>query len=58
VTISGVGAGATAQAFITGGSVTSIVVTNPGSGYVPTPPASQAANVNITIGAITQILYR
>lgn len=37
VSVSGTGTGCTMQAVITGGVVTSLVVTNPGSGYTGTP---------------------
>jgi hypothetical protein len=58
VSIVGAGAGATAEATINNGIVTSITVTNGGSGYSPVPPENVGANVYITTGEITEVLYR
>ena len=58
VSFVGAGSGAKAEAVISEGSVISINVTDGGSGYSPVPPQNYGANVVITTGVITEILYR
>jgi hypothetical protein len=59
VSIIGLGAGAVAEAEVTGGQVSAINVINGGSGYVTNPTQTQSvAVVSINRGAIVSILVR
>jgi hypothetical protein len=59
VSIIGLGAGAVAEAEVTGGQVSAINVINGGTGYVANPQQSQqVAIVRISRGAIVSILVR
>lgn len=58
VTILGDGAGATAEAQVSGGQVVGINVVTPGSGYRPVPPTMQAAVVVISTGQVINLMYR
>jgi len=59
VTIIGLGAGAVAEAEITGGQVSAINVIDGGQGYTPGPATPNTpASVTISTGAITNIIYR
>jgi hypothetical protein len=70
INIIGDGAGATAEAVISGGSVVGINVTNGGSGYwylpnagfgigyYPTNPSQTGAAVVISTGYVVDLLYR
>jgi hypothetical protein len=70
INIIGDGAGATAEAVMSGGSIASITVTNGGSGYwylpnagfgigyYPTNPDQTGAAVVISTGYVVDLLYR
>ena len=58
VTIVGAGAGARAEAVLSGGTVSVINVIDGGTGYVPNPVNNIAAGVSINTGFITDIVYR
>jgi hypothetical protein len=59
IDIIGNGAGAEAIATLgSNGSVASIIVTNPGSGYWPIPPTNQGATAVISTGFVINLLYR
>jgi hypothetical protein len=58
VNIIGLGAGAVAEAVITGTSVSAINVINGGTGYVTNPATNQVAAISINTGAVTSILVR
>jgi hypothetical protein len=58
VNIIGLGAGAVAEAEITGTSVSAINVINGGTGYVTNPATNQVAAISINTGAVTSILVR
>ena len=58
VSISGFGAGAVAEAEITGGEVSAINVINGGQGYTPGPVNTQPALITISTGAVIDILDR
>jgi autotransporter-associated beta strand protein len=57
VKISGTGTGATAYAEVTGGAVTKIVVTNPGTGYTGTPTVSlEGGGGTLALAEVVQLL--
>ena len=56
--IVGEGAGATATATISQGSVSGITVVTGGSGYRPVPPTMSGAQVIITTGHVVNLKYR
>lgn len=58
VEIFGTGAGATATATVSGGSVESIIVIAGGSGYRVVPPNNQEAYCVISTGRVENLVYR
>jgi hypothetical protein len=58
VEFAGEGAGAAATATISNGSVTGFTLVSGGSGYRPAPPTMQTAQVIISTGHVSNLLYR